>query len=260
MNHYSKISEHRASNLEQVSWLRMSAQRALWRVVERLEAEMLASKIASSIGAGQVKFVRGVLVAIISVLCVANAKAVPITYTETATISGSLNGVSFTNTLLTLTGTGDTATVGGAGTSFGFVENLVTATFSLAGVASGLLTDGSNPTPYVVFDFHDINQSGLAGFRLAGDNGNLNIFNAVFATYNLDTPIGPVTGPATQSVPSSTGGGFPTSVGSLFITSTGNGTFTAVVPTPIPGALPLFAAGLGLLGLLAWRRKRKAAV
>ena len=29
--------------------------------------------------------------------------------------------------------------------------------------------------------------------------------------------------------------------------------------TPLPGALPLFAGGLGALGLLGWRRKRKAA-
>ena len=29
--------------------------------------------------------------------------------------------------------------------------------------------------------------------------------------------------------------------------------------TPIPGALPLFASGLGALGLLGWRRKRKTA-
>jgi hypothetical protein len=30
-------------------------------------------------------------------------------------------------------------------------------------------------------------------------------------------------------------------------------------PTPLPAALPLFATGLGGLGLLGWRRKRKAA-
>jgi len=30
--------------------------------------------------------------------------------------------------------------------------------------------------------------------------------------------------------------------------------------TPLPAALPLFATGLGALGLLGWRRKKKAAV
>ena len=29
--------------------------------------------------------------------------------------------------------------------------------------------------------------------------------------------------------------------------------------TPLPAALPLFATGLGALGLLGWRRKRKQA-
>jgi hypothetical protein len=36
------------------------------------------------------------------------------------------------------------------------------------------------------------------------------------------------------------------------------GNFT-VTETPLPAALPLFAGGLGVLGLLGWRRKRKAA-
>ena len=43
----------------------------------------------------------------------------------------------------------------------------------------------------------------------------------------------------------------------------GGSTFNAAfsldgVATPLPGALPLFATGLGVLGLLGWRRKRKA--
>jgi hypothetical protein len=33
----------------------------------------------------------------------------------------------------------------------------------------------------------------------------------------------------------------------------------AVSATPLPAALPLFASGLGAMGLLGWRRKRKAA-
>ena len=36
------------------------------------------------------------------------------------------------------------------------------------------------------------------------------------------------------------------------------GRFELVASTPIPAALPLFATGLGALGLLGWRRKRKA--
>jgi hypothetical protein len=31
-----------------------------------------------------------------------------------------------------------------------------------------------------------------------------------------------------------------------------------ISPTPLPAALPLFATGLGAMGLLGWRRKRKA--
>jgi hypothetical protein len=35
---------------------------------------------------------------------------------------------------------------------------------------------------------------------------------------------------------------------------------TTITATPLPAALPLFATGLGALGLLGWRRKRKARV
>jgi hypothetical protein len=37
------------------------------------------------------------------------------------------------------------------------------------------------------------------------------------------------------------------------------GTLIATTATPLPAALPLFATGLGALGLLGWRRERKAA-
>src|SRR5262249_57880343 len=42
--------------------------------------------------------------------------------------------------------------------------------------------------------------------------------------------------------------------------STSNPVYTGTaMATPLPAALPLFATGLGALGLLGWRRKRKAA-
>ncbi|MCC6778501.1 MAG: PEP-CTERM sorting domain-containing protein [Hyphomicrobiales bacterium] len=34
----------------------------------------------------------------------------------------------------------------------------------------------------------------------------------------------------------------------------------SVDSVPVPAALPLFASGLGLLGLAGWRKRRKAAV
>jgi hypothetical protein len=37
-----------------------------------------------------------------------------------------------------------------------------------------------------------------------------------------------------------------------------DGTYIIGTATPLPAALPLFATGLGGLGLLGWRRKRKA--
>lgn len=39
--------------------------------------------------------------------------------------------------------------------------------------------------------------------------------------------------------------------------ATVNGVATDSASTPLPAALPLFATGLGALGLLSWRRKRK---
>jgi hypothetical protein len=50
----------------------------------------------------------------------------------------------------------------------------------------------------------------------------------------------------------------PTSCGPFGCTN--NPAFTGEASaTPLPAALPLFATGLGALGLLGWRRKRKAA-
>jgi hypothetical protein len=43
------------------------------------------------------------------------------------------------------------------------------------------------------------------------------------------------------------------------VLDSGGSTLTFAAETPLPAALPLFASGLGALGLLGWRRKKKAA-
>ena len=196
------------------------------------------------LAASQVKFTPCVLAAIISVICAANAKASPITYTESSTVSGTLNSVSFTNELLTLTGTGDTASV--TNPISGLFSNPVgTVSFTL-GAVSGTFTDA-----FDVSSCSACGVPGLAGFFDLGVNDLLNTLSAAFATYALSIPIGPVTGSSFINA----GLSFPTSVGALVINSAGDATFTAVV-TPLPTALPLFASGLVGLLLLGWRRKK----
>ena len=200
--------------------------------------------------ANQVKFTPYILAAIISVLGVANANAVPVTYTETAIITGSLGSTVFTDKLLTVTGTGDTTNVT---TLFGVFINPVTASFVIAGVGSGTFTNAIR-----VFDDKDTTPNfAVAGFTQVGLSGDdalvLATQTAAFFTYNLSTSIGPITGGA--RVPPVA---VFTSAGQLLFDEVPEAsTFTAVV-TPLPAALPLFATGLGALGLLGWRRKRKA--
>ena len=58
-----------------------------------------------------------------------------------------------------------------------------------------------------------------------------------------------------------TAGGFlleDASNGSTEIALAATSLSVSLDPTPLPAALPLFASGLGVLGLLGWRRKRKA--
>ena len=202
----------------------------------------------------QVKFTPCALAAIISVLCVANARASILTYTESATVFGSLNGVSFpgSGAVLTLTGTADTANANHTGA---VTTNSLTVLFSVAG-KSGTFTDA-----LVVFDIQrPIKADSFAGFNDGGVTP-LRTTNFNFAApYDLSTPIGPITDSSFGS-----GGSFATSAGVLTITTVdpatnvaGDSTFTAVV-TPLPAALPLFATALAMLGLLGWRRKRKAA-
>ncbi len=58
-----------------------------------------------------------------------------------------------------------------------------------------------------------------------------------------------------------TGPGGPTDIGSVVLSDTGQAAFEfGVSQTPLPAALPLFAGGLGLVGLLAQRRKRRGPV
>ena len=53
-------------------------------------------------------------------------------------------------------------------------------------------------------------------------------------------------------------GGYSIAPGADFLITFSSFNNGVVAATPLPAALPLFATGLGALGLLGWRRKRKA--
>jgi hypothetical protein len=113
----------------------------------------------------------------------------PIIYTEQALASGTLGGRTFTNALITMTLVGNTGNVTGGG---GFFTNTVgTFTLNVSGIGTATFTDSME-----VFDNQTLSPA-AAGF---GDNtaggSVLDTFNSVFASYDLTSGIGPVSGPS----------------------------------------------------------------
>jgi hypothetical protein len=144
-------------------------------------------------------------------------------------------------------------------------------------------------------DFITLNATGSSYFPLIAQNGNLYIENAhgfnasfnVWTNQNLVTDltqfvllrvtpgidvfnIDPTKHPDFSATGSAITFGFEAVAGGAGVLTSITGvdndpitvTFTPSVlvsQTPLPGALPLFATGLGALGLLGWRRKKKAA-
>jgi hypothetical protein len=173
------------------------------------------------------------------------ANATIITYTESVTTSGTLDGTAFTNKLVTLTLTGDTASISG-GPSI-FVLN-GPATVNVAGVGSDSFTDQIS-----VFS----NQTtSIAGFT---DNTKgfdmLRTTNAAFSSYNLNGPIGPVSGASSSS---GTGIPYTTQGGTLILGGPFNidnpSIFTATAGAPEPGAVRLVLSGLAGMWRVGRRR------
>ena len=158
--------------------------------------------------------IAGLMAAGAKLLVVSPALAIPITYTEADTANGSLNGVIFNNANIVLTMSSNTTTVNGP-------TNVGTLTLSINGGASVTFTD---PTFAFAVDTASP-PGGAAGFTdKAIPDDILDVSNGSFATYNLATAIGPLTGPTTFNADTP----FPTTGGAFILTTVGStGTFTA---------------------------------
>jgi hypothetical protein len=98
------------------------------------------------------------------------------------------------------------------------------------------------------FDFGDTNSLPYLQF-VSTDNP----YNPVVVCFNNSAPHSPCT---TLSDPSAIDVSL-NNVDFVSLDRQGNAQFASVATTPLPAALPLFATGLGVMGLLGWRRKRK---
>jgi hypothetical protein len=173
--------------------------------------------------------------------------ASPITYTETATASGSLDGTPFSGATVVLTMNGNTSNIMGTPPS---LTNIAPLTVMVGGTTATF----SDQTLAEVFQ-STTSVSPNAGF---GDNTQalaiLLTMNASFNSYGLDAPID-LSGPAVFNAGSS----FPTTTEGNFILNSvsGNVTFTEtpLPAVPEPVSLVLLVVGLASLGLIEYRRK-----
>ncbi|MGZ5835324.1 MAG: PEP-CTERM sorting domain-containing protein [Xanthobacteraceae bacterium] len=156
------------------------------------------------------------------------------------------------------------------------VQHLLTGTVALPGVAFGTPIQGK--VTVAIEGSH----TAVAGF--GPDVPHLNVGNFINAdgpsgTYTFNTTVGAVFSLslglqifADSSILSTSNTADYSNTARLFIDFTEAGAFfnadsghnyisAAIEPsaTPVPAALPLFATGLGALGFLGWRRKKKTA-
>ena len=188
------------------------------------------------------------------------AQADPITFTESATMSGSLDGTGFSGKLVTFAATLDTSAVAAYSSAgqTGYIAAAGTTTVTVAGVGSDTLTDhilvidtqtGPGAPSFSLYDYTTMI---AAGHTLLGTDDHY------FATYGMttgftpiaDTAYGTTGGSASYGTSSGGSGGTIsfTTISSQSTASAALGSSPASVPEPssivLTGLAGVFALGL----------------
>ncbi len=173
--------------------------------------------------------------------------AIPVTYTLTATATGSLAGVAFADAPITVTSAADTSNVVLTGSVYDVIAD--SSTITIGALPTLTFTDPmfwEDPNGAGDIIFQGLKQT---IFRILG-------FTHLFAgleTYDLKSSFGPVASPfdfetgvfnAFQNI--------PTSGGSLSLVAS-NDTFVAVAGAPEPTSF--FLAGIVLMALFVTSRR-----
>ncbi len=175
-------------------------------------------------------------IGILGLLAVAKpapVQAAAITYTETAIATGRFGSLTgyFTNAVVTITLTSDTATVNGPAGSH--QTNVGVTTISVSGMGTGTFMDptsvSENPSSYPIAGINDLFRSTII----------LATASPSFAAYDLKTSIGPISGLAYYQP----GFVYSTTSGLFELDSVATSTFTAVT-APEPTSCVLMCTAL----------------
>lgn len=183
---------------------------------------------------------------VIAMLTCAAGGASTIYYQEQGIASGVLDGTSFTNVLVTVQVTGDTAGVSDLG--FGLFLNSGTAEVFVSGVGRELFTDSLEAEVD-----QGLNAAGILDASQAADV-MFTTADSAFHTYSLATAFGPSI--SSGSINPS-GDLFSTTDGFVFFSGSGDTTFAASVTPFTATPEPVSFTGLlaiGLAGLITARR------
>jgi hypothetical protein len=196
---------------------------------------------------------RGLVTAVVFGLTTGVTYGGPVlTYTVSGTASGQLGTTAFTNALVTFAATADTSNIVNVPINGGtFVVTATSATVNVAGIGTATIT-----SPIEAYDLPGNAQAGLeiTATPLTSFQALTGMVLPAFASYNLATPIGPLSGNGfIGNVP----GSLQTTSGQLTIPILNTFlTFTAAATVPEPSSLVLTATA-GLIGLAcAWGRRR----